>query len=198
MAVALVVTLFAAPAVGGDESGEPVNRVVLRDARGDVWGIGEGENETYTLARRKPTVDITRTIAAHGRRAITVRLWFKNLRRAGGESFVAQYNTRASYGMAFVSVGPRAWRGEHTLVDDEYARVRCPKFTHHVDYANDSVVMRIPRRCVDEPAWVSLDIASYLFTGGERTFREFTDNPHNAGHRSGTTRRLYHGGRLRV
>jgi hypothetical protein len=52
--------------------------------------------------------------------------------------------------------------------------------------------MRGPRRCLGKPAWVSLGINNYLFTGEEGTLREFTDNPHNARPGYGTTRRLHH------
>lgn len=188
----LVTAVLAATAPGALAGDAPVTRVVLRDGPGDVWVAGDGE-EGYTPAGSVPTADVTRAVAAHRTGSVVVHMRFVDLRRVDSQNFGAFIYAGRRTIVAMVSASPGARAGRHQLIDYRAGRVRCPGFTHDIDYATETVVMRVPRSCLGRPAWVRLSLLNGVYRDGGGGFRELTDNPHNRRSTTGTTVRLHRG-----
>ncbi|MBA2573754.1 MAG: hypothetical protein H0V02_03060 [Nocardioidaceae bacterium] len=165
---------------------------MLRDGTGDVW-TARDEDDTYTRAGDKPTVDVTCAVAAHRHARVVARMRFVDLKRVHAHSFAAFIYTGERTVMALLNAGPGKRAGRHQLIDYNSGRVKCPELTHDIDYAAERVVMRIPRSCISSPAWVRLSMFNSMYTSTNATFREFTDNSHNRRSAAGVTYRLYRG-----
>ena len=195
LAAPVLAALAAAATVSapaGAATGTATSDVSLTDATGDVWSIGEGENEEYGPAGDMPTADVVRAVVQHRRGSVVVRMDFADLRRQDPAAYTAMIITPEKLRAAFVTTGPRRWAGKHMLVNGNYGNVRCPGFAHTVDYDADRVVMTLPRTCLGRPRWVRVSMTNYMYAGDtEATFQEFTDNPHTADADGGTTGRIY-------
>lgn len=169
-----------------------VSRVVLTDPTGDVWAIGDGENETWVSAGDVPTADVVRAVVRHGRHRVMVKMTFTNLRRVEPQYYTAMISSRRQYGAVFLSAGPGRWSGRHELVDGNFSKVKCPKLAHSIDYDTEQVTMSVPRSCIGRPNWVKIGLSNLMFRGEtEADFQEITDNPHSGDAEGGFTRRLY-------
>lgn len=187
---ALTISALAMPVTAS--GADPVSRVVLTDPTGDVWAISEGENAKWTSAGDVPTADVTSAIVRHGAHNVVVKMSFADLTREYDAGYWAMIYTPKKFRAALVMAGPGRWKGRRELVDGQFGKVRCQGFTHTIDYATDEVTMRVPRGCLGRPAWVRVSLQNYSFRGdSQETFQEVTDNPHNIGHDSGRTQRLY-------
>ena len=189
--VAVPLVFTTGPAAAATEEEAP-SRVVLPDPTGDVWMIGEGEDEEWTSAGDMPTADVTRAVVRHGRFKLVVRMTFSNLRRVDPQSYDAMHMSRSGYGAMFVWTGPGRWGGRHMLVDEEFGKVKCPGLDHDIDYAEDRILMTVPRKCIDRPDWVKVGLSNTMFLGEtEEEFRQVTDNPHTTEPEGRMTARLY-------
>jgi hypothetical protein len=183
---ALALSALIVP-TGASAAEDPVSRVVLDDPTGDVWAIGEGENEEWVSA-----ADVVRAVVRHGRHNVVVKLTFTDLRRVEPQSYTAMIMGRRQFGAVFVSTGPGRWRGRDQLVNGNFANVKCPKLSHSINYDTEQVAMSVPRSCIGRPDWVKVGIANFMFRGEtEADFQEITDNPHSAGAEGSWTQRLY-------
>ncbi len=190
-AITLPLAGLAVPASAGPAE-ERISRVLLGDPTGDVWAIGEGEDEQWESAGEAPTADVLGAVVRHGRHKVVVRMTFTNLRRVDPQSYSATIFSRREYGAVFVSAGPGRWKGRHQLVDGSFGSVRCPNLDHSIDYVTEQVTVRVPRSCLGRPRWVRVGIANFMFRGEtEEEFQELTDNPHSTGHEGRRTQRLY-------
>lgn len=188
---ALAIPALAMPVTAAGTDTE-VSRVVQADSTGDVWAIGAGENAEWVSAGDVPDADVTRAVVTHGRRNVVVRMSFTDLRRKHEAGYWAVIYSPEKFRAALVSAGPGLWKGRRLLLNGQFGKVRCRGFTHSIDYDNDIVTMRIPRRCLGRPAWVRVSLQNHSLRGeDEESFQELTDNPHNTGHESGVTRRVY-------
>ena len=190
-AVALPLSALAVP-TAASAAAQPVSRVVLDDPAGDVWAIGEGENAERVSAGDVPNADVVRAVVRHGRRNVSVRMTFTNLRRVEPQHYTAMIITPRQLRAVFVSAGPRQWGGRHQLVNGNFGNVKCPRLRHRIDYDTEQVTTSIPRGCLGRPNWVRVDMTNAMFRGQtEADFQEITDNPHSAGQNSSLTQRLY-------
>jgi hypothetical protein len=185
----LCVAMMTAVAPVADADEVPT-AIVLRDGPGDVWTSGHGES-----GLRKtdfPSADVTRAFIRHATYAVRIRMRFADLRRVGVQVYDVSIGTpRTSYFVELLSA-PGARRGRHAF---DGSQRTCRRMTHRIDYANNVVSMRIPRRCLGRPRWVTVGINSGLDIerNGARTL--YFDNPHNHEpiNRTEGTRRLYRG-----
>lgn len=166
----------SAPVSAGDEGG---SRVVLHDALGDVWRVNLRTSEAVE-AGRIPHADVRRTAVAHTNHAVVVRMRFSDLRRSG-RSWYWTGITVAPGEFRFVRLtsapGQRAGRAV-LLEEPGGARIACPGLWHAIDYAADTVRVRVPRRCVGSPDWVRVNVGSSYETEPGSRYR-YGDNPHN-------------------
>jgi hypothetical protein len=185
--------LVPAPLAGAVVEPRPVTRVALSDGTEDVWSWTEGEGvkeKGYVPAGSVPTVDMTAAVVAHRHRSVVIRARVVNLKRIHEQLAVAVINTPDElwFAAAYASPGRRA--GRHELGDYDNQERRCPGMRHDFDYAAEQVELRIPRRCLDGPRWVTVTVLHALYKKVDGGFTELIDNPHNSNHMPGTTRRL--------
>ena len=192
-ALALPLAMLAAPS-GALAAQAPVSRLVLHDPTGDVWTIPSTEDEPPVSAGDVPTADVVRAVVRHGRYRVVVKMTFTDLRRVDSQSYSATLASRGWFGGLFVSTGPGVWRGHHILVDEEFAKVKCPKLTHSIDYGTEQVTFAVPRTCIGRPNWVKVGLTNYMFRADSEDVHEITDNPHSTGAEGSLSQRLYRAG----
>jgi hypothetical protein len=193
-ALSLSLSALVAPA-GASAVEDPVSRVVLHDPTGDVWAIGDGENEEGVSAADVPGADVVRAVVRHGRRNVVVKMTFTDLRRVEPQSYSATIMSRRQYGAVFVSARPGRWKGRHQLVNSNFSNVKCPKLSHSINYDTEQITVSVPRNCIGRPKWVKVGMANFMFRGEtEDDFQEITDNPHSTSAEGSLTRRLYRAG----
>ena len=147
------------------------------DARGDMWAVSE--DGAVVPSPDTSQGDLTRARVSYRDDRVAVLLRFVDLAKQGA---YAQY-TLALQGRdtrtreVVVEAGPKHWSGRvrvfkphGDLVDD------CP-VTHEIDYAAETVRVRVKRSCLGKPravrANVNVDLAD-----DDGVFR--SDNPHDA------------------
>jgi hypothetical protein len=194
--LAVVVLAVLAPALTPAQAGgpEPRDHVVLVDQLRDVWQFYPGD-DPGTLIGSRPTVDIVRARAWHGDTAVGMRLRFVNLRRTPHDQVLQVLVRTPDRGfVAYVSAGPDDRAGTAELMRlPSGAPVSCRGLRHTVSYADDKVVLRVPRSCVGSPDWVRLQLTELLELAGTPTMSpsSLVDNPHNASGVATFTPRLY-------
>jgi len=190
LAVAVLTTV--APAAHAVE--RPTG-VVLHDGSRDVWEVHFApEGESTATRAGVPEADVTRAFIRHATFAVRIRMRFANLRRVGVQSYEVQIGTPRNAYFAQVRSSPGARRGTHSF--DGGQGTGCRRMTHRIDYADNVVTMRIPRRCLGRPRWVRVGLTNALRVEGSNGEGEhlYVDNPHNHGPFSDeVTRRLYRG-----
>lgn len=161
--------------------------VTLHDGTGDVWTTPAG-GDSATPAPGRRVGDVLRMRVVHRHRAVTVRLTFAELRRRGewAHEFALRRKTGRMY--AQVESTGRHPAGRHHLWQRDGDRLVCHAMSHAIDYAEDTVTLRIPRICIGVPRWVRLRSYVVHEAGSVQTL----DNPHDhEPHPSGFTKRLY-------
>ena len=185
--VATCVVAVPTPVVAEDDH---PSRVALRDGAGDVW---KSSNSDDPVRAKRPTVDITRGAARHGEHAVTARVRFVNLRRVEGiHLYFIRIRTRAGVFLVGVEASPDNWPGGSVLFDETDNQAPCHRLTHRIDYADDMMTVRVPRRCLGTPAWVQLSLLNALQKPWSADEGEvwFADSAHSRRARWGRTQRL--------
>jgi hypothetical protein len=151
--------------------------LTFNDERGDVWGhFGDAEP-----APDHTRGDILRAVIAHHERQVVIRTKFVRLDRRGSR-FVVAARLRTNAGVnrvARLQAGPGAssWQGTtHLYRGNNVTRVDCAP-SHHIDYAAEVAVIRVPRTCLGSPRWVQATMGAASIK--PRGF--FADNPVNDG-----------------
>jgi hypothetical protein len=189
LSVAMLTT--AVPAANGVEL---PTAVVLHDGSGDVWAIDlTGDEPSDPTSADFPAADVTRAFVSHATYAVRIRMRFADLRRVGAQFYQVQIGTPRNAYFIRVTSTPGARRGRHTF---DGGRGACRRMTHRIDYANNVVSMRIPRRCLGRPRWVVVGLTNAVLIEGSNgeDQKVYLDNPHNhEAFSDEVTRRLYRG-----
>ena len=189
VAVTAVVGTAAPVAVAGAER---PSRVVVRDGTGDVWKVNLRTSH-WTLAGDRPTADVRRAVVRHRSGAVVVRTRFENLRRVGVQSHAAGLTTDDGDFFVEVTSRPGKRSGRRALYDGPGGeRIECAGMSHRIDYAAETVKVRVPRSCLRDPRWVRANLGNRLVVGERPDRRHYADNPHDDGAYSNVgTRRVY-------
>jgi hypothetical protein len=182
--VAVAMLTAVAPAA---EGAERRSRVVLHDGTGDVW-TGDFSEENDPTRADFPAADVTRAVVRHGTYALRIRMRIADLRKVGTQFYQASIQTPRNEYLADLTSERRARMGREAF----FGETRCRAMTHRIDYVNDVLRMRIPRRCLGRPRWVKVTLTNAVVNQRAETF--YVDNPHN--HQAfplRSTRRLYRG-----
>ena len=160
----------------GDELGIVTRetRTTIEDPAGDVWLL---RGTARPVRVRLPSLDLRRVDVRHGDRAVLVRLRFTALRRSARPTY--DLGLRTAQGRFFVDVGRvagRASRRPQRFVSPSGDAVTCPAFRAATDLARHAVSVRVPRRCLGDPAWVSVRVLVSEPLGGGVAY----ENPHNS------------------
>ena len=145
---AIALTLLAPSAA---HAGRSLNA----DPEGDVWRNGE----TLAPAGIGTNVDLHVTDVRHGRNAVTVKATYYELKKTGNDFifvFYSQYreNGETEYLRVDIVAGPGRRSGESLLSRPLDKPEVCEGLTNSVDYSADTVSLRIPRECFENPRWI--------------------------------------------
>lgn len=175
-----------------DTGKDKPSRIVLRDGTGDVWKVNMRTSH-WTPVGDRPAADVLRAVVQHRTRSVVVRARYENLRRIGVQNYWVGIKTPEDDFFTEVKARPGNRAGRHALYDGVAGeRLDCAGFTHRIDYATDTVTVRVPRSCLDGPRWVRADIGNLLVVGDRPHRRGYADNPHDDGPYSNVgTKRIY-------
>ena len=177
-ALALGAPLLAQPAEAGVDPGRPSARastVQLMDATQDVWVWSPG-TDTWELWGTKEDADVLKATVTHGGRALRAVMTFDNLRKKRDASYLVKIKTKKMVRLAWVDADSSDWGGRHRLEKPNGDAVPAAGFRHRISYAKDTVVMRIPRKLLGNPAWVKVSILNQMTS----PTHEWQENPHNS------------------
>jgi hypothetical protein len=131
---------------------------VRTDAAKDVVMIDENGNEVKDPTRTDG--DIVTSAASHNRRKFAVAMTFSDL---GNDSAVSGYlfafrtNEHKARFLQITAIPGQGWRG---TLSSRHGQVRCKGLYKKVDYADRRVQAIIPRRCLSNPRWVQVSMAT--------------------------------------
>jgi hypothetical protein len=173
LTAAVMIAGAVPPAAAGSRN---PSRAVLQDGAGDVWASRPGPGPlTFVPAPGKGrSADFTRVLIRHRHRALGIQMKFVDLQPRGEQTVVIGLETPFLY-----TVMVRASRGRdgaHGLFNP-VTEIDCPGFTHEINYSADRISVRIPRSCIEEPEWVTVQLRSRLT--GHSAAPPYNDNPHN-------------------
>jgi hypothetical protein len=144
----LVGTFTLAPASYAD-------RMAHRDARHDVMRIvGGGSLDDLVAAPRVRDPDVIRTVVAHRRHNVVLRLKFADLQRRGAKLQLATIRTDTKtdgvYGLTLIS-GPGMVM---VFLDNTEGPARCYGLGYRISYHRNLVQLSVPRSCLGNPRWI--------------------------------------------
>ena len=166
-----------------------------------TWQHEDGTGDVYTTSRtgvvfhseRSGDTDLRSVSFRHAPRAVYVRAEWVNLAR-NDDTVVLYVNIRTSANhevhSIVASISPRDRDGSsgYSCGPGEV----CPGLRARFDYAANTVVLRIPRACLDNPRWVRLQ--AYGLTYRPRIKREYFDPAFSTGsYRDDWSPRIYRG-----
>ena len=149
---------------------------VLHDPAGDMWRAdftGETQPAPHTRAG-----DVRRASFRHGPKNIVIRQRFVDLRRIGKyAAYYARIQNGAKDRYREVQVEARrgSWRGKIRVFDRRGAKVACAA-THRIDYAKNTLVIKVPRSCLATPRLVRATTGNAWAQRRDQVF--LLDNPH--------------------
>jgi hypothetical protein len=145
----------------------------FRDGRGDVWTMGQNPN---TRVPDRDQGDITRVTLQHRQHRIIIRTRFVELDREGqGINIYTRLRTNTGkVRHVYLTAGPQRWAGRTIIEGPHNKAVECT-IAHHIDYATNTAVERIPRTCIDNPRTVRAKFGVATAQAGQG----FADNPIN-------------------
>lgn len=179
----LAAVLLVGTTPGAGAAGTHPTRIALHDGPGDVWRFFP-KTEKSVRVDPFPLADETRMVIAHGSSTLVVRWWFVDIRKVGTQLYWLELKTRDHHYQAVLTDKPGHRQGQRYFQGDD-GSTSCAGFTRTIDYAKDTVVMRIPRTCLGTPKWVRVGPYNQFTFKGSRT--PYFDTP--TSHRSPATSR---------
>jgi len=166
-ALGCVVTAALLVAGVGPASAE---RVRSSDGAGDMTAFTESaEDVTATPAPGHRAGDVTSAVVRHGRRVVTLRFSFAQLRRSHFNALIGTLRTDTTTRHLFVEDAPDG-RPRLYMADKRFEPV-CARATLRVDYQANTLAVRVPRSCLKRPQWVKVRAISANDTAdGSNTF----------------------------
>jgi hypothetical protein len=141
----------------------------IGDATGDTYlgHYDEGsDTTTYETAGSQVNVDLERVVVKHTSRVVVAKASYADLTRSG-QQFMYALRLRTDEGLKrdvnvdTLFAGPR---GEVALSKPNGTEVSCRGLSHDIDYAADTVTVKVPRRCLSAPRWVEAFTAAIGFS----------------------------------
>lgn len=151
--VAIVLAIAATPAHAASET--------YRDAVKDVT-VSNDHSEKVDPNATDP--DIIRTRNTHGTRMVTTKVTLRDL-GYGGHQVAMQVNTpHGSYTVRGTKGG--VFKDEVVVVPPPSRTVPCSGGSFRVDRKRATMTLRVPRRCVGNPRWVRIGVATMALSRG--------------------------------
>ena len=152
-------------------------KLALTDPRGDMWAVSEDGAVVASPDTRQG--DVTRARVSYRNDRVVVLLRFADLARQGA---YAQYtlvlrgrDTRTRE--IVVAAGPKHWAGRVRVFKRHGDQVDSCPVVHKIDYAAETVRVRVKRTCLGKPRSLRANVNVDL-VDDDGVFR--SDNPHNA------------------
>jgi hypothetical protein len=125
------------------------------DAAGDVLTEGGSASTAGTLDPTRTNGDITRSVITHGPSNLKVKLVHRDLAKVGRIITVISVKTdKAKNFRRFeIVAAPGRYYGTVVVHNKADKKVSC-KTTRKIDYAANTTLLTIPRRCLGNPRWV--------------------------------------------
>lgn len=145
------------------------------DGQGDVVQFDE-ETETTEPAPAVTQGDIKRTVVDHTAANVVVKTWYVDLQRNNPMQFhylglVTNESVRRNL---FLLVDPDHPQGQVHFEKGNGDPVACDGLTRSIDYALNTVRLKVPRNCLSGPRWVRAGYATFRITSGGATFADET------------------------
>ncbi|MFD1947608.1 hypothetical protein [Nocardioides aestuarii] len=102
---------------------------------------------------------------------------FEDLRRVDPEAYAAWFAHRGYLATAFVIVRRHRWEGRSVLTDTGDDVLPCEDLRHRVSYAEDRVVLSVPRACLGRPPWVRVGMRNFMSSLTSVDLEEVCDTP---------------------
>lgn len=172
--LASVVACAFALTVLGSANAQAATRAFV-DGPGDVWTVGQSPNARIP---NRDQGDILRTTLRHEQQQIVVRHKFAELKREG-RRIVVFTRLRTNTGTVMtvrITARRQNWEGRIAFERRDGEIVPC-RVAANIDYATNVAVVRVARRCIDNPRTVQAKVG-VATTAGQHTF---ADNPINHG-----------------
>ena len=172
--VAGIILAAAAPATA--------DTLDLTDVQGDVMTATMGDSGTTYHREGGAEADIVFARVQHTARQVVVYLRFRQLsvpRQYGGFDYILEGNNGVSRD---ISINTRHGQPQGTvsIMDEHGVQKRCAH-AHHVNYAGDSISMRINRGCLKRPKYVRMRNVSYELRSTPSTTTIYYDDPNRDG-----------------
>jgi hypothetical protein len=155
----LVLAHLALTGCSGDSPREVVTRHSVSDASGDVVVGGLGKDpEAVSAAPRNAITDILHVTIDHGVEAVTFEVVFKDLRPRQYLDLTAYVRTDSTGSRLPAQATALAYRGESSV--DLYVAdgSRCATAAVALDFDINTLIMTVPRSCLDKPRWVEAEV----------------------------------------
>jgi hypothetical protein len=184
--VSALIVSVAAPAVA--------DSTTLTDPQGDVYLSQDGPPSGYEPAGSVVNTDLLRTKVKHGKSAVRLALRYQRLARNRSAFISYDAELRVPGGDIFhglVVVDPSLSSAYVNVTDEDYVTDEdCTTGRVRVRPDVDRVLVRIPRSCLGDPAWVRFGGTALSIAPGKKQ-KSYLDNALSTG---GTvTKRLFAG-----
>ena len=160
----LLAAAFGAAVMAATAGAASAETLTAPDPAGDV--ASAGADEAVVAVPERSENDVRRTTLRHGARTLSVRVAFHDLQRRGAD-FQGLFVTVVTDEGVRRHVGLNAWQGHRSGESEMYGNgggSRC-EVEHAIDYAEDVMEVRIPRRCVGDPRWVRFRVGAHAQEG---------------------------------
>ena len=172
-----LLALAAAVSIGALPSAAHAERVVYKDASGDVTAsTWDGETTTDVVEPGVKPGDILRTVVRHTTGKVIVRVVFADLRRAdhtGGHTLRVVTNEGVKRQL-FLETSSQNPRGT-AYFSKPTGMVECAGLSYAVDYAGETMTFAIPRSCLSGPRWVRVGFQTSRYPGASTDTNRIDD-----------------------
>ena len=164
--------------VAGAASAEGLS---IRDAQHDMWaGAASDQPSQFRAAPHRSTGDVLSVRLRHGARNVVITERFARLDRSGlGDlyGFKLRTDERVWRQVQVEAYRRSGWGGTLSMFRRNGRSVTCNRLVAQIDYGNNLVRVRVPRRCLGDPQWVQLSAMDAHITLNDTWV---VDNPFNA------------------
>jgi hypothetical protein len=160
-AVALVPTAADADSLGHRDASGDLRSVAINPTTGVITPSPSTAEPTKTLG------DITAVRVVHGSRTIKVVMHYRDLSKAGfAQVHEYQFLTPSRNRLVYIQAAPGNWAGKAVMRTPHGKRVRC-SLSHRIDYALNSVVLKVPSSCLGRPSVIKVGSATIIGYGSK-------------------------------
>lgn len=175
--VAVPLVLTAMLLWGAGPAPASAAELALVDASGDMWAAGD--DGTAVASPGSTLGDVTRARVSYRGSTVELRLRFVDLARRGSYAqyaFVLQGRRDLRTREVVLETSPRHWSGRVRVFKPHGDLVTSCPVAHDIDYAANTVRVRVSRDCLDRPGSVRANVNVHR---ADELGTFYSDNPHD-------------------